>query len=353
MRHLLILLIISALSSCKESITSIEVSKLEPEIPDFGIVDTFEIFKYGPDSTYSRKIQVEESVVYLANSDGRIYVYNLTDSSTNRTEDLHLSELRDLHLTPNHILALQSGNGFKILKTDKNFNLTNQYIIDRFGSDTSFMDGFSFTKFNGVVMGDPEDDIFQIYITRLDNEIWKKYPTDIKAFDGEAGYAASGSNIQMINDSLFYWVSGGSHNRFFKCNFDGKYMISQLPIITGEGAGPFSMYFSDSKNGVVVGGDYVNSEKRDSISAFTSDAGNNWKVSTTPPKGYRSSVVGTKDGDLLVCSGRNGIDFSRDGGDNWVPFSTQPLFSLTIHESYVYGTMKSGQFCRFPIKLLK
>lgn len=350
MKFILYLLPIVLFFSCEnESLDEINIESTS----ELNLADTFDIYTYGPDTTYSRKIQIQDTIAYLANSDGKIYAVNLIDRTVNKTEDIGLSELRDLHLTTTNIIALQAGNGFKILKTNKDFRLKNQRIIQNNGSDTSFMDGFSFRRFNGVTMGDPEDGIFQIYTTGMAGEFWKKYPTDINAIEGEAGYAASGSTIQMINDSTFYWVSGGSQNRFFKCNFNGNYLERALPIVSGEGAGPFSMHFTNAKNGVIVGGDYVNSDARDSISAYTEDGGNTWHISETAPQGYRSSVVATKDGNLLICSGRNGIDYSTDGGKNWIPFSTQPLFSLTVHHTYLYGTMKSGKFCRIDLSLFK
>ena len=170
----------------------------------------------------------------------------------------------------------------------------------------------------------------------------------IKAEQGEAGFAASGSNVQMINDSTYVFVSGGLKSRFFRSNNRGENWNEVLiPYYPGEASGAFSVCFANDSIGVITGGDYVQYNLQLNTTYFTTDGGKSWFNSEHPPRGYRACVFETN-GVFYAC-GRNGIDFSTDGGVNWTAFADGTYYCLDASETQLYATSKEGKVFKFDL----
>ena len=58
--------------------------------------------------------------------------------------------------------------------------------------------------------------------------------------------------------------------------------------------------------------------------AFSEDSGRSWKAAQTEPHGYRSSAVYDTKTRILITTGPNGTDISRDDGKNWTPLHPGP-----------------------------
>lgn len=190
-----------------------------------------------------------------------------------------------------------------------------------------FMDAMEFWNDDaGIVVGDPIGGKIFVARTFDGGDTWKEIPEKYKpvADSGEAMFAASGTNIRVLDTDEAVFVTGGRRSRVFIR--DAKIT---LPIIQGEettGANSIAVLdHSTRKAGktmIVVGGDF-NKPDSDSLNCFIStNRGKTWKAPKTPPHGYRSCVEYLTSQHLVTC-GINGVDYSADGGQNWKLISTE------------------------------
>lgn len=301
---------------------------------------TTRILQYGPDSVHARGIAVEGNYIYTANDNGYVYQYDLKNNSFKQLTQLQQVELRDIHvISEDYFLALQSSDRSSLLLSK---GLVEQ-LVDPFLRRT-FLDGFDITENgHGIVMGDPISSRLQVAVTSDYGLTWEPCMSDIlKADEGEAGFAASGSNVQAITDSIFVFVSGGKTSRFFKTTDAGQsWMSVQLPFLSSEASGPFSVHFSDLNFGIAVGGNYLAPNDTTQNCFVTFDGGYNWSAPPKTTSGYKSSVIELK-GVWYAC-GTNGIDFSLDQGFSWHKLSDENCFALGVGNGKVYATMTKGR----------
>jgi photosystem II stability/assembly factor-like uncharacterized protein len=191
-----------------------------------------------------------------------------------------------------------------------------------------FLDAMDFVGNDyGIVVGDPIDNKIFIAETFDGGSTWNELDSEGKrprADSGEAFFASSGTNIRLMIDKRFFLVSGGSKSRLIT-----RFTANDLPVIQGkESTGANSIDVYDKGNGkgsnrlVIVGGDFM-ADSSVNKNCFTSnDGGKTWKAPKTPPHGYRSCVEFLSEKDLLSC-GLNGVDYSGDGGKNWIWISKE------------------------------
>ncbi len=222
-----------------------------------------------------------------------------------------------------------------------------------------FLDALLFVdRQRGLVIGDPSHSRPSIRILATGNGGTSWIPvsapprtaivepgTYLKAFSDEALFAAS--NTAAVASSGLLWI-GTNHARVLKteigpsrfastyCNgaidpISGRCSIPwtgfasvAAPLLSGSTAGIFSLDFRNANHGLAAGGDYAKPSERAGIAAWTSDGGQHWTASTTPPRGYRSAVAWDADPKLWITVGPNGSDFSRDDGKTWAPLEHAP-----------------------------
>ena len=96
-----------------------------------------------------------------------------------------------------------------------------------------------------------------------------------------------------------------------------------LPQCT-DCAGPFYQFT------IAVGGDYTRPNDSTGTAAWSSDGGQHWTASTTPPHGYRSAVQWSEPLKLWITAGTNGSDISRDDGKIWQPLDNGNWNALSL-----------------------
>ena len=133
-----------------------------------------------------------------------------------------------------------------------------------------------------------------IIITRDGGDTWQKTPCVSlpSAFDGEAAFAASDTNIAIVDDHT--WVAtGGLSSRILYSSDKGiSWTAFETPSIQGlETTGIFSIDFYDALHGFAIGGDYTSPENKHSNKMRTNDGGKTWQVVAQDQNpGYRSCV---------------------------------------------------------------
>jgi photosystem II stability/assembly factor-like uncharacterized protein len=199
-----------------------------------------------------------------------------------------------------------------------------------------FLDAMDFADFSrGIVVGDPLDGHIFLATTSNNGETWKEIDTKqehFKVAQGEAFFAASGTNIRYYRDSSIVLASGGTRSRLFLNND-----TITLPIIQGkETTGANSVDVLDEGNYtkpgnrmIVVGGDFNAPDSIDRNCFYTTNGGKTWKSPKEPPHGYRSCVEYLSKLDIVSC-GINGVDYSRNGGKNWTWISKEGFHVVRI-----------------------
>lgn len=289
---------------------------------------------------------MEGNKIFTGNSDGTLYYFNREKESVQMLFHLeNFTEMRDVERSGKFILGIQSGDNGKIVRISNNGETT---IVQPDMWKGVFLDGLDFHGNRGFLMGDPVDGLFSLYHSSNNGESWTKCEGEITAIEGEAGFAASGTNVQVLNDSTYVFVSGGKQSRYFKSTDNGKSWESTvLPYYPGEGSGAFSIHFANDSIGMIVGGEYTSPDLKLNTCFYTKDGGESWYNPEHSPRGYRSCVF-EKNG-IFYCCGRNGIDFSKDGGVNWTAFADGTFYSLGANDEFLIATTKEGKIQLFDL----
>jgi len=208
----------------------------------------------------------------------------------------------------------------------------------------------------GRVIGDPVDGKFVEYATRDNGDHWERLNGGQaglpSARDGESLFAASNSSLLFSGGGEMFVTGGSSGSRsrvlseYVKHDprVSWKYVGGELPLITGNSAGAFSiaiasvgnteantmpndqwtLIYVDKGSLVAVGGDYKKPEISKGTAAFSTDSGLHWQAATIPPHGYRSSVAYDAPTKTWITIGPNGTDISTDDGRNWRALKPDP-----------------------------
>lgn len=186
-----------------------------------------------------------------------------------------------------------------------------------------FLDAMDFSdEKQGIVVGDPIKGSFFVIQTKNGGDSWTEFewpPISFNADTAEACFASSGTNIRVIDNHHFVFVTGGGVSNLIK----GSEKI-ELPMTQGKNStGANSIAVKDSLTYVVVGGDFTKKDSSIDNSSienctFTFDGGNTWATPADgkAPNGYRSCVEYLY-GNIWVCCGLTGIDVSNDNGKTW------------------------------------
>ena len=276
---------------------------------------------------------VSEKVIWASGTGGT--VIRTTDGgktwavmSVPGAENLDFRDIEAFDRNTAYILSIGNGDASRIYKT---VNGGQSWALQFTNSDQkAFFDALAcWDENNCVAMSDPVDGRY-LLISTSDGTTWTKPGTDrrsppIRALEGEASFAASGTCLVARGKSELYLVTGGTAARVFASKDRGMtWSVAETPIAKGTaGSGIFSIAMADDKNGLVVGGNYEKPEAAENTLAYTSNGGSIW-ASRQGLSGYRSAVTYI-DSSTVVAVGTNGSDISTDRGVTWRSAGTENL----------------------------
>ena len=183
-----------------------------------------------------------------------------------------------------------------------------------------FLDALYFSdEKNGVVVGDPVNQRFFLAMTKNGGERWSilSERKSATAENGEALFAASGTNIMLIsNEPLF--VSGGIKTHLIK----GNKKIA-LPLLTNKSStGANAAAKAEDNRLIIVGGDYLMDTISTGNCIISDDYGKTFITPHKKPYGYKSCITYLDKLNWISC-GTSGVDISTDHGINWKHISDE------------------------------
>ncbi len=312
---------------------------------------------------------VDDQVAWVSGSNG--WVARTADRGRNwqwmQVSGFETTDFRDIEaFSDREAVLLSAGSPLLILRTEDGGK--NWILAHRDDRDEIFFDGMDFgvpaaqnngpahrqetepdkptlstratmsTSLWGIAFGDAIDGRMPLLVTGDGGRSWQDITAaaNLRIADGEAGFAASGTSIRVV-DGRIYIGTGGSQSRLL-CSDDGGLnweSHSTTMLQGGSSTGIFSIAFRNAQEGVVVGGDYMNDRNPDRTVLLTKDGGRSWQAPEQGTGGYRSAVEYISDEKLIAC-GTSGVDISTDGGQNW--------HSLTGEGYHVVRKAKNGNW---------
>lgn len=219
----------------------------------------------------------------------------------------------------NNAVIMSAGSPAIILKTEDGGVNWQQVYSD--SSESAFFNVMDFWNTQeGIAFGDPINGKFSILKTYDGGSSWLKVESMNcpNAFQGEAGFAASGTNMKAVDDSHLYYLTGGAKSRMlFSADKGENWLSFDLPIRQGkESEGGYSFDINTKGEMTVLGGDWTETDEGLNSSCYSLDKGMTWSKPNSEPSGYKSCVQYLNDS-TLIGVGVNGIDISEDAGLNW------------------------------------
>lgn len=282
---------------------------------------------------------IDENTMWFGGSKGQ-FGYTEDGGNTWKIDSIQSTkqpslEFRGIAKITNAIFLLAVGSPALLFKSEnKGKTWTTVYEENH---PNAFYDAIAFwDDQNGIAMGDPTDGCLSIILTHDGGNTWSKIPCKKlpPTVAGEAAFAASNSNIALVEDQVWI-VSGGKKARVFHSPDKGdNWEVFETPIVQGgQMTGIFTTAFYDENNGIIFGGDWEKQTQNTQNKARTIDGGKTWQlIADGQHPGYRSAVqyIPKSKGDAIIAVGIPGISYSADGGEHWTALSSDSFYTIQI-----------------------
>ncbi len=226
-----------------------------------------------------------------------------------------------------------------------------------------------------IAMSDPVDDRI-LLVESLDmGKTWSELPAERRPekAEGEAGFAASGSNMIVEKDTGDIYLALGSHEEG-KESPSSRVMVSRdgartwnaihVPMRRTQSSGIFSLaclpevdFGQDigKRSGVLVavGGNYLEPEDQsNNVALGPFGELKNIMVPNQKPRGYRSGVTHTfiNQKSIVLAVGPDGSDISFDNGVAWQAFNDEGFHAVkSAGDGVVWASGAEGRIARLVV----
>ncbi|HEX9106654.1 MAG TPA: hypothetical protein VF832_05495 [Longimicrobiales bacterium] len=184
-----------------------------------------------------------------------------------------------------------------------------------------------------VAFGDALDGHMVVLVTADGGATWSPPSVLPAAPPGEAGFAASGTALEVGAAGRAWLVTGGgggassTRARVHRTvDYGRSWSVVQTSLAAAKTAGLFGVAFRDAKHGLAVGGEYTQPRAPGAKVLATSDGGRSWRlVGEAAPTGVRYGVAwpaASGRGAFAVAVGPTGSGYTVDGGRSWTVLDT-------------------------------
>jgi photosystem II stability/assembly factor-like uncharacterized protein len=242
------------------------------------------------------------------------------------------SDFRDIEaFDEKRAIIMSSGTPALIMKTTDGGQTWKE--VFRQNDSAYFLDAMDFwDEKRGMLVGDPINRHFVLLQTTDGGETWQELDTSKtpKAMDGEAVFAASGTSLRCINDSIVAFATGGSCARIFYTNNHGNsWSISLTKVVQGkpsQGIFSISLYCIEGVGIVIsVGGDYMQETMKFKSTVSWNTDKRKSKITWNYPTGYKSCVENLRFIPYIIVCGTSGVEMSSYKKPNYFQISSEPF----------------------------
>jgi len=248
-------------------------------------------------------------------------------------------EFRSISVTTNSIFILSVASPTLLFKINK--KTLNYKLVYKETNEKAFYDSMQFwDDKNGIAVGDPTANCMSIVLTKDGGNSWKKIACENlpSSKEGEAAFAASNTNISLVDQKAFIATGGKEANVLVGTDYGKSWKKYKTPIIQGEKmTGIFSMDNLSIDTAIIAGGDWSAKQKTDNAMAITKDGGNSWQLIENNP-GYSSCVQFIPKTKNIVACSTTGIYYSNNFAESWGKVSEEGYYTFRISKngSYLY-----------------
>lgn len=286
---------------------------------------------------------VDRKIIWASGSNGTVLRSTDGGSSWDSVGPNDAAELdfRDVHAWNEQIAVIvTAGTPARIYRTDDGGSSWSIVHFD--DREAAFFDAMAFANGEfGLVFSDPIDGRLLLVQTNDGGKSWSELDRALQpeTLENEAGFAASGTCLCMIDDRIFIGLGGKRNDqqpataRILRSDDGGaSWTALDSGLVSGDASGVFSIAFANRDHGVAVGGNYTQADNADHCASFTSDGGDHWQLPTTGPRGYRSCVASKRGtgGQIFVCIGPTGSDISNDYGKTWQALDDEGFHAIAF-----------------------
>lgn len=318
---------------------------------------------------------VNDNLVWVSGSKGTVLRTENSGQTwdTLNPKDYSSKDFRDIHAwNSKHAVIMSAGDSSVLLETTDG-GLTWKLIYHDFRKG-SFFDAIDVRKNNIILVGDAvghqnpyvvlidkkrKTHTFSThYLTKRENFWHFAQKSDTFTF-----FAASGSNVQWLNNNQFAFIPVGRDSSYFLLGkFSSKnhmknmedlkgqsrYLIfeefSSMPFKKQKAGGAYSFLALDKKTMLSAGGSFYSPDSGHLASFYSINSGKTWLPSVSSVSGYRSGLAYHPKTKICISTGPNGTDYSKDQGVHWESTEIGGFNVCAFSKQYLWlaGSAKKG-----------
>lgn len=321
---------------------------------------------------------VDQKVAWASGSGGTVLRTGDGGATWNNVSVENASEMdfRDLHAFDDQsAVIINAGQPAVFFRTDDGGESWEQ--VFQHENEAAFFDAVAAISSDHLIaMSDPVDDRILLVESLDRGKTWKELPAERRPEKeaGEAGFAASGSNMIVEKDSGEIYLALGSHEEGQEST-NSRVMVSSdqaktwsaltVPMSRSQASGIFSLTClpevdfggevgKASRVLIAVGGNYLEpTDQTNNIALGPLGEKNRFLVPDQKPRGYRSGVChSTFDSQLIVLAvGPDGSDLSIDHGRTWTPFGSDGFHAVkSSGDGVVWASGAEGRIARLILE---